>query len=233
MLFPNNSVDAAVVPSSWTLHSSILAEASLHILHIWPDAMAVSGLSLLRARTLVATRCSTDGKIFYEQSVTLSGPPFSAYLRMIFGEPLPWPVPSKSSHPMHVFVVRSSTERLSTCASILTDIFHESASLAGRRPSKSVCGATETHSEAIVASQMLFNNNSLAVLRHGGAGPTTTCEKVAARLAADMFLAGVPPPRVKHARSVETPGAFLFPDGFLLDTGAVSVLLLVPCLTLL
>ena len=210
------------------IHHAIRTEESLHILHVWPDALAAAGPAALgRARTLVAMNCSTDGAIFHEQSVHLNGPPLSAYLRMTFGDPLLWP-PPVSSHPMHVFVVRSSMEHLSRCASLLNATFHEAASSVGKRPPASVCAATETHTESITASQIIFNNNSLAALRYGGAG-LATCEAAAARIAADMFLAGVPPQRVEHARTIDRPrglgdtaGAFLFPDGFLLDSGSVS-----------
>ena len=49
---------------------------------------------------------------------------------------------------------------------------------------KATVHTTDTHSEAIVASQMLFHENSLAMLEHG---PTNgTCRIVASQMAADL-----------------------------------------------
>ena len=80
--------------SDWAVHEAIVAESGLHVLHIWPRAVAAGGESdLTKVRSITADRSAVDGGIFYEKRVPISEAALRAYLDMAYGS-VPWLQPN-------------------------------------------------------------------------------------------------------------------------------------------
>lgn len=115
--------------SRWVMTRAIAADPALHVLHIWPSALARGPKALSKARDIINTECSIDGGILYEARVPLSAGALSLYLRHAYGD-VTWIKGSKAMmwygelsgadggdarRPLHLFVLRSNITRLKAC----------------------------------------------------------------------------------------------------------------------
>ena len=204
------------VYADWVVSRAILADRSLHVLHIWPVGLHARGYGVLtQVRELVARTCSTERGVLYEKAVQLNTNGLTTYIKHAYGD-VNWIKPSRymdGKGPMHVFVVRSSSTLLTTCKSGIRDFFR----LPAGRFKASVHG-TDTHTEAIVAAQMLFNDNSIAYLNH--ATDPTACQDIARRVGNDLVRIGLPPSLVNstHPR----PPVYMLPHDMLVESGATA-----------
>ncbi len=66
----------------WAVHDAIVTDGGLHVLHIWPRAVARGDAVLAQARALAASRCAIDGGILYEKRVPVSEQALRSYLEM-------------------------------------------------------------------------------------------------------------------------------------------------------
>ena len=202
--------------ADWVVSRAILADRSLHVLHIWPVGLHARGYGVLtQVRELVARTCSTERGVLYEKAVQLNTNGLTTYIKHAYGD-VNWIKPSRymdGKGPMHVFVVRSSSTLLTTCKSGIRDFFR----LPAGRFKASVHG-TDTHTEAIVAAQMLFNDNSIAYLNH--ATDPTACQDIARRVGNDLVRIGLPPSLVNstHPR----PPVYMLPHDMLVESGATA-----------
>jgi hypothetical protein len=202
--------------ADWVVSRAILADRSLHVLHIWPVGLHARGYGVLgRVRQLVATTCSIEMGVLYEKAVQLNRNGLTTYIKHAYGD-VNWVNPSRymdGAGPIHVFVVRSSSTLLRTCKSGIRNFFR----LPAGRFKASVHG-TDTHSEAIVAAQMLFNDNSIAYLNH--ATDPTACQDIARRVGDDLVRIGLPPSLVNstHPR----PPVYMLPQDMLVESGATA-----------
>jgi hypothetical protein len=145
----------------------------------------------------------------------------------------PEQVPSKVSAvsgnaPLYVMVLRSNTSLISSCKAAIRRVYHRYG-LHGRDDKSSV-HATDHHTEAIIASQMLLNDHSVLYMHHGRG--VDTCSRIASQVVArDLELVSrqsrlssstpgaVNATVVKHGHPTASPD-YLFSQSFLVDTGA-------------
>ena len=240
----------------WAVHHAIRRDPSLYVVHVWPRAvMRPSGqpYPLPMVRTIVAARCALDGGIVYDKMIPMSKHAMMGYLRHAYGD-VSW-VQTKydmvkaaenvSSH-IYALVLRSNAARIASCKSYVRKFFSNQFKQENEDHHvdiKASVHITDFHSEAIVAAQMLFNENSLAYLHHVASPGNTTCMKLAQAISADIERAGGPkPPRVEssHRRHewtlkskrgqqrVMNKGAaalHLIPEELLVDTGSAMAIL--------
>lgn len=158
--------------ADWAASRAIAVDSSLHVLHLWPRAVGAGGKQRLTdARRLAALECASDGGVLYEKKVRLGRGALHRYLRSAYGD-VSWIRPSNyEAHdglaPLVVFVLHSSAVRMSACKQRVRDLFNLSTDTVQR---KAACHATDTHTEAIVAAQLLLNDNSIAALHAAGTG---------------------------------------------------------------
>lgn len=150
------------VYSDWVVTQAILADPSLHVVHIWPMALAnaraasasaaeapEAALALVR-EVLATSLCSTEDGYLYERRVDLSAVATLRYMRHSYGD-TPW-LKTKRSYawapglPLTLFVLHSNATLLRACKAELR------AKLAPRARNgwalKSVAHGTDTHEEA-------------------------------------------------------------------------------------
>ena len=214
------------VYSDWVVQRAIRADPDLHLVHIWPRAVSSGGGNLLaQARAHLAGHCSTDGGVLYEKRVSVNRVALASFLRGTYGD-VPWlgakakaTAAVSGSMGIHAFVVRSNKTNMALCKTELRNLYR----LPGDAWKASV-HVTDYHEEAIAASQMLFNDNSIAQLHMGRGG--NMCRSLAARIATDLVAVGKnvsSMPLIRHDHIVHSSDKLL-PDGLLVDTGAVMAL---------
>ena len=115
--------------SDWIVHESIVSDATLHVLHIWPRAVAAGPQLLARARAIAAASCATDGGVLYEKRVPMSTRALASYLQIAYGD-VPWttsatrylPLNSTVASFVHVIILRSSVGRMAQCKTLVRDV---------------------------------------------------------------------------------------------------------------
>ena len=226
--------------SDWVVHRAILADKALHVLHVWPRAVVRGGSGkMAEARLIMARNCSTENGVVYEKEVYLSSGAVSVYLEHAYGA-VPWlrkatfdrykKLPGNGSSdrsPAHVFVLRSSLAKMTLCKKMLREHFGLGGSLY-----KAAAHGTDTHSEAILASQMLLHDTSVEYLHLVARNVSQQklnshfAREIAREIAAHYV--GPAPPR-PHApphqpmrvnSSHKRPQIFVLPEGVLVDAGA-------------
>jgi len=165
--------------------------------------------------------------------VHMSDAALTAYLQLAYG-PQSFLVPSRyrssGGHPMHVVVVRSTPERMVSCKAKVRALYNFPHVVF-----KSACHATDDHTEAIVAAQMLLNANSVAYLHLANVsaiGVPSRCGLLSQQIAADTQFATRRLPRV--VTWPDSKGAeplYLHSHNFAIDTGAALAILGVRKLT--
>ena len=194
------------VYADWVVHNAIRADPDLRVVHLWPKGvMRRQGgqHDLEIVRRFVAKYCSAEkaGGVIYDKVIKMSNKALHNYLRYAYGD-VEWldkkyeslKAFDQSQSYLYVLVVRSNNERMSECKAVLRSRYKRLYKIEAKGDSKAMLKhgldfkatvhTTDTHSEAIVASQMLFHENSLAMLEHG---PTNgTCRIVASQMAADL-----------------------------------------------
>ena len=211
----------------WVVHEAIVANDDLHVLHIWPRAAASGGNdALAQVRSLTAQHCAVDGGILYEKTVPMSNETLRLYVDMAYGD-VHWLVPQNYmswndslSSRLVAFVVRSTPQQMTLCKAMIRRLYNVGTGHSW----KAACHATDSHAEAILASQTLFNANSLEVLRRSGARGAEVCKRVATEVAKDLTLSGSRPTLVKRSHPVARP-SFLIPESIAADTGTAMALL--------
>ena len=112
----------------WAALEAITNDPTLHVLLVWPSAVAASSgdAGLRRARSVAADVCATHGGVVHERSVPLRARALATLVRTIYARPLAHddaaacddaPLPTR----LHAFVVHSSPERMPACEAALHD----------------------------------------------------------------------------------------------------------------
>lgn len=202
----------------WVAHRAILANPALHVVHLWPRAIAQGSTKEVRARKIIEKECSSDSGIVYSKQLQLTVPGLEMYLRHAYGD-VSWLQPDRywgEGAPMHVYVVHSDKNRVGRCKDTIRKLYE----LPGRLY-KAAVHVTDFHPEAIVASQMLLNDNSVAYMNHPAVN-WTTCNRIAASVATSLQFIGRPATKVvsTHTRGRAHP-FFLLPESLAVDTGTV------------
>ena len=220
------------VYADWGVHESIVSDPTLHVLHIWPSAMDAHPAALSQVRTLAAANCSSDGGRVYEKRVPMSRSGLKAYLSMAYqldrsSRPEYYPRRASSALYTHVIVVRSTAARMTSCKAAVRNVYNLTVESRGREHVtvtswKAACHATDFPSEALMASQIFFNDNSLAALNHGGGA--SLCERLAGSIGRDLEAANATPMAVQHD-GVYSRRVYVLPEGMLADTGTAMALL--------
>ena len=155
-----------------------------------------------------------------------------AYLSMAYqvdrsSRPEYYPRRASSALYTHVIVVRSTAARMTSCKAAVRNVYNLTVESRGREHItvtswKAACHATDFPTEAVMASQIFFNDNSLAALNHGGG--TSLCERLAGSIGRDLQVANATPMAVQHD-GVYSRRVYVLPEGMLADTGTAMALL--------
>jgi hypothetical protein len=198
--------------ADWVVARAIKADASLFVVHLWPVAarvldkrLTINGRATIgkMVRRTLASACSTENGVLYEKEVSLSSRALGHYLRHSYGD-VPWLATKHravwaAEAPTRVFVVRSTSPRMDACKEELRRRLHPHL-----RPAdfKASVHATSHHSEAVGASRILLNDNSIAHLNSATDAGFATCWRVAnSVLGTDLSLVA------KHATRKAVPVA--------------------------
>lgn len=208
--------------SDWVAHRAIRANAALHVVHLWPRAVA-KGVTLKReVERIVASQCAIDGGILYQKEVNLTSKGLNIYLKHAYGD-VAWLQPERywgDGAPLAVYVVRSDRARMGACRESVRKLY-----ALPRQLYKASVHVTDYQTEAIMASQMLLNDNSVAYMNHPLVD-WTTCNGVASAHAASLRATGAAPQAVlsTHNRQQSRP-IYLLPESAAVDTGTAMAIL--------
>lgn len=210
--------------AEWEVHNAIVADDQLRILVVSPCAperTCSEARWLHRARAIVRT-CATDPRIFFEKSVPLRTCARSSLIRAIFGgrggrgdeECKDAPLPAR----LHAFAVRIARVRIDGCERALREAFPSDC----RGSCSACCNVTRHHEQALLASQILFHEASLSLLRVGGPDETA-CASLAANLTYDLQLRRGETSRADVVTPL--PPRLLLPTGMAIDSGGAMELM--------
>ena len=234
--------------ADWAVHHAITEDSAHHVVHIWPKGVLLSRdqpFDLARVKKLVAQECSSEGGVVYHKMIPLSDRALLGYLRHAYGD-VSWvqakhdavrQSAGREDNLLYVLVVRSSPERVAKCKPLIREFYAKELKRHNRTgvDPKATVHITDFHGEAIVAAQMLFNENSLAYLHH--VPGTSTCRDIAQGVSLDLALVRAKPRLVEsqHRRHQWKRGAQVFnagatplhliPEGLLVDTGTALALM--------
>ena len=209
------------VYADWAMHHAITRDPQLHVLHIWPRAMSRGSTIFKDARLIAKRDCSLENGIVYEKTVPLSPHALHIYLQHAYGT-VSWVKPARyeaRGFPLHAMVVRSTPVKMKQCKDKIRKLYNLPGVLYN-----AACHTTDFHSEAIVASQMLFNDNSIAYMHH--ARNYSVCATLSSTISSDITRVtnmALKPVESSHDR--QHSNIRLLPEGMVVDTGAVLALL--------
>ena len=245
--------------ADWVMTQAIAAAPGYHVVHLWSKGVVnPSGqlFDLVPVRKLIARECSVDGGILYEKRVVLSNLALLALQRHAYGE-MGW-LPAKlrlslvKGRPNYVvaIVLRSNQVTVTKCKPVLRQYYmeefkyhYDAHAMAQPGMFYAPLHITDNQPEAVVASQLLFNENSLAYLQHSMRNATElnlldprvlnsgrACVRLAREMSADLKLVGAPPKRVDAAQHnrLMAHGSMplhILPEGFLVSTRTAMELL--------
>lgn len=237
--------------SDWVVHRVILSDPALHVVHIWPRALLDASASTLKqVRQVAAKNCSTEDGVVYEKRVSLSREAMLVYLEHAYGfagwveKGVEARYRSRLSSGISetlLLVVRSDIMRVQQCKNLLRRLFN-----LPRVDFKAAVHATDFHSEAIIASEMLLHDTSIANMNLVGRNLDKAQRMAANRLVSEIGddlsrLISVHGDSIRAPRLVVSgsaravlagkpaqprlPKMYLLPDGMMTVTGAAMAMM--------